>query len=215
MPTPWLKVCGLRRPEDLLRAQAAGARYLGLIVEIPRSPRCVTLPEATALAALAPGQIVAVVADLPEERLAALVAALHPAALQLHGAETPAEVACLRVCFPGLELWKGVGLPVEAKQARAYAEAGATALLVDTRTAAGLGGSGVACDWAAAAALVAAGPLPVILAGGLNPENLEEAARQVCPAGLDVSSGVEQAPGVKSEERLTALGEAWGRLVSL
>ena len=226
MPRPWLKVCGLTRAQDARLALAAGASYVGCLLEIPRSPRSLSLAAAAPLAEAAPGALVAVVENPSAAFLQTLASALHPAAVQLHGQESPQQVARLRAEFPGLVLWKALGLPAQeagghagqatletlTTLAREYAEAGAAALLLDAQVGGRSGGTGRRCDWSLAAALAGAASLPVILAGGLNPENLEEAARQVRPAGLDVSSGVEEAPGVKSEALLAWLGEAWRRL---
>jgi phosphoribosylanthranilate isomerase len=222
MPAPWLKICGLTRPEDARLALDLGARYLGCVL-VPPSPRAVDVAAAVEIAGLAPGRLVAVVRDLPPETLEEVVTALQPAVLQLHGAETPGEVRRLRGTFPEVEIWKALSLQPVAEgleaelapllaEAAAYAAAGAAALLLDTRTASGSGGTGQTGDWALAAAVVRAAELPVLLAGGLGPENLEAAAAQVQPAGLDVSSGVEARPGTKSSELLEALFAAWRRV---
>jgi phosphoribosylanthranilate isomerase len=229
MPRPFLKICGLRRLSDLFRALELGARYCGMIVEAPGSPRSLSLEEAARLAAYIPGKIVAVVRDLPEARLREVLDALQPAAVQLHGHEPPALVAALRVAFPEVEVWRALGVPPRAEErsrevarlgeeAEAYAEAGAGAVLLDTAVAGGSGqaavsgGTGSCCDWEAAAELARSLPLPVILAGGLGPDNLVAAARTVAPAGMDVSSGVEESPGVKSADALERLFREWGRL---
>jgi phosphoribosylanthranilate isomerase len=223
MPRPFLKICGLRRLSDLFRALELGARYAGVIVEVPGSPRSLALEEAARLAAYTPGRIVAVVRDLPEARLREALDALQPAAVQLHGQEPPELVAALRVAFPEVEVWRSLGVPPRApeleqqaarlyEEAQAYAQAGAGAVLLDTCLPSGSGGTGVCCDWEVAAELVRSLPLPVILAGGLGPGNLAAAAHAVAPAGLDVSSGIEEAPGVKSPEALERLFWEWGKL---
>ena len=223
MPRPFLKICGLRRLDDLFRALELGARYAGLIVEAPGSPRSLGLEEAARLAAYTPGKIVAVVRDLPEARLREVLDAVQPAAVQLHGQEPPELVAALRVAFPEVQVWRALGVPRCAEdrerevarlgeEAGAYAQAGAGAVLLDTRLPRGSGGTGVCCDWEVAAELARSLLLPVILAGGLGPGNLAAAARAVAPAGLDVSSGIEEAPGVKSMTALERLFREWGKL---
>jgi phosphoribosylanthranilate isomerase len=219
MPAPWLKVCGLTRPEDARLALDLGARYLGCVL-VPTSPRSASLSQASEISSIAAGRLVMVVRDLPPETLEDLLEALQPAVLQLHGEESPGEVRRLRAAHPEVEIWKALALAPQVTEpeaelarlrtmARAYAAAGAAALLVDTRMAGGSGGSGQTCDWELAATLAREVELPLILAGGLKAENLAAAAAQVQPAGLDVSSGVEEQPGRKSRERLEALFAAW------
>jgi phosphoribosylanthranilate isomerase len=91
-------------------------------------------------------------------------------------------------------------------------EAGASAIALDTRTGAGTGGSGRTCDWEAAAMIIDRTDAPVVLAGGLTPENLAEALTATGAAGLDLSSSLECAPGVKSPARLRQLARAWREL---
>ena len=224
MPPPFLKICGLRRFDDLFRALELGARYTGLIVEVPGSPRSLTLEEAARLASYTPGRIVAVVRDLPEGRLREVIDAVQPAVIQLHGHEPPEVVAALRVAFPQVEVWRVLGVPPQVAcrlrevdnlcaEAGLYREAGATAMLLDTRLPVGSGGTGACCDWEVAAELVRRLRGPVILAGGLRPENLAAAAREVAPAGLDVSSGIETEPGVKSRELMERLFREWRGLL--
>ncbi len=223
MPRPFLKVCGLRRLGDLGYVLDRGARYAGLIVEVPGSPRSLSVTEAAQLASHAPGRIVTVVRDLPEGRLQEVVATVRPAAVQLHGQEPPELVVALRQAFLHVQIWRAIGVPPQAQEPEAlaqnlrreverYAEAGVAAILLDTRLPGGSGGTGICCDWRVAAQVVRSVALPVILAGGLGPANLAAAAREVAPAGLDVSSGLEESPGVKSMELLERLFAAWATL---
>jgi len=220
MPRPFLKICGLRRLADLVYVLDQEVRYVGMITEVPASPRSLSLPAAVRLARHACGRAVAVVRDLPEARLHAIIEALEPTAVQLHGQERPELVAALRKAFPEVEVWRALGVPPEVDdreaeidrlrdEAELYSQAGAGKLLLDTRLPAGSGGTGTCCDWQVAAELVRSLAVPVILAGGLRPDNLVAAAAAVAPAGLDVSSGVEAAPGVKSLEKLEKLFAQW------
>ncbi|HUS79978.1 MAG TPA: hypothetical protein VM283_01845, partial [Armatimonadota bacterium] len=86
---------------------------------------------------------------------------------------------------------------------------GVSRVLLDTRTEAGVGGSGVCCDWETAAEIVREAELPVMLAGGLSPENLREAIAATSPAAVDLSSSLESAPGCKHPARLRELGRVW------
>ncbi len=220
MPPPFLKICGLRRLDDLFRALELGARYAGLIVEVPGSRRSLSLDEAARLASYTPGRIVIVVRDLAEARLREVVETVQPAVVQLHGHEPPEVVTTLRVVFPEVEVWRALGVPPQAAdpereleylqgEAGLYREAGAAATMLDTRLPAGSGGTGACCDWQVAAKLVRNLRGPVILAGGLRPENVSAAVREVAPAGLDVSSGIETEPGVKSSELMQRLFREW------
>jgi len=128
----------------------------------------------------------------------------------------PERVAALRQAHPEVELWRVLPLapdcanPGEAciellAEAREYLAAGAHAIMIDTWTPRGSGGTGETCDWAIASNVVELLEGPVVLAGGITPEIVRHAVRIVQPAGLDISSGVEAAPGIKSPERMRRL----------
>lgn len=223
MPRPFLKICGLRRLYDLFCALDQGARFVGMIVDVPYSPRSLPLEQAARLASYTPGRVVAVVRDLSEARLREVVEAVEPVAVQLHGQEPPELVAALRVAFPGVAAWRVLGVPPQAAdwgaevelllgETAEYAAAGASAVVLDTRLPAGSGGTGKCCDWEVAAQVVRGAQIPVILAGGLSPDNLVSAAHAVAPAGLDVSSGIEESPGVKSLGKMGRLFQTWKSL---
>jgi phosphoribosylanthranilate isomerase len=121
---------------------------------------------------------------------------------------------------PSVAVWRPIGLPEECEDRAALVEetlaeidaaleTGASAIVLDTRTSEGTGGSGRTCDWEAAAEIVRRTDAPVLLAGGLSPENLREALETTGAAGADLSSSLEARPGCKSPSRLRALGEAW------
>ena len=218
MATPWIKICGLTRPEDARLALDLGALYLGCIL-VPTSPRAVSLDQARALAEIAGPRLVTVVRNLPPEELAEIVSVLHPGVLQLHGEETPERVAGLRAAHPEVELWRVLALAHDSEnpgedcvellaEAREYLAAGAHAIMIDTWTPKGSGGTGETCDWAIASNVVELLEGPVVLAGGITPEIVRHAVRLVRPAGLDISSGVEEAPGIKSPERVRKLFHA-------
>ncbi len=236
---PVLKVCGLTRVADMRCAEQAGTDYCGCIVEIERSPRSVTREQAALLARACRAQAVLVVEDMPLPELVELAEAARAAAVQLHGSADADYVAELAEALEGrAQIWRSIGLPAQARdrpaeaedhpaqteerpaQARplvaqalaeiaTYQQAGVSAVVLDTRTPQGTGGSGRTCDWDAAAAIIAESELPVILAGGLSPENLREAIEATSPAGVDLSSSLEAAPGRKDPARLKALAAAW------
>lgn len=205
------KICGLTRLSDLRVAERAGADYLGMIVEIARSPRCLALAAARLLARGAKGRIVPVIADEPVVRAVAIATATRAAALQLHGSETPEYVAALRAALPAeIALWRALPLSrgvsetqreavvaESLRQIKALAGVGVARIVLDSRVQGVSGGTGVTCDWSAAAQVVAESPLPVMLAGGITPGNVREAIVAVRPTGVDISSGVERRPGVK------------------
>lgn len=199
-----IKICGLSTPETLRAALDAGADMIGLNFH-PKSPRFVSLERAAELAAIARGrtEIVALIVDWDERQAAELVETLQPDWLQLHGRETPEQTAALR---------RAVGIPVI--KALGIAEAGdldaiaayrdvADRLLLDAKPpkdAAYPGGHGRPFDWTLLAKLDPS--LRFMLSGGLNPANVAEAIRIARPASVDVSSGVESAPGVKDPARI-------------
>jgi len=217
---PFLKVCGLTRVADMRGAEAAGARFCGLIVEIERSPRAITREQAMLLARGCRAGPVVVVEEMPPAAVVSLAQATRAHAVQLHGGDAEYVRAVAEALGDAAEVWRPVGLPEEAADresavAEALTEigvaldAGADAIVLDTRTAAGTGGSGRTCDWEAAAEIVRRTDAPVILAGGLSPENLAEALAATGAAGLDLSSGLERAPGRKCPLRLRDLARGW------
>jgi phosphoribosylanthranilate isomerase len=187
-----IKVCGITSEDAARAAVAAGADHLGLV--LCASPRRMTIERAMALTAEVSASWVGVFADSTPSDVARAARSLGLAAVQLHGSETPD--ACRAVREQGIPVWKAVdpGIPAAAE---AYAGA-ADALLLDH----GRGGSGRALDWTAVAVHFPLGrrPLPVILAGGLDPDNVARAIREARPDGVDASSRLESAPGVKDPE---------------
>ncbi len=199
-----VKICGLSTPETLEAALAAGADMIGLNFH-PRSPRHVEQARAAGLAALARGraQIVAVIVDWDAPRAAALVEAVGPDWLQLHGSETPDQVRAIRTAT-GRPVMKALGVATAADIAAVGAYRGvADGLLLDAKPpkdAAYPGGHGSAFDWALLRELDPG--LRFMLSGGLDPANVGEAIRIAKPDGVDVASGVESAPGVKDIGRI-------------
>lgn len=206
-----IKFCGLSRKEDVSAAAAAAARYVGFVF-FPKSPRHLALGEARALAMEVPVGLakVALTADADDAALDALTAQVPIDMLQLHGRESPARVAEVRERF-GLPVMKAIGIADAADLARidVYSDV-ADQLLIDAKppTDAELpGGNGLAFDWR----LLAGRKYwrrPWMLAGGLTPDNVAEAVRLTGARQVDVSSGVETAPGVKDAGRMAAFSRA-------
>lgn len=216
-----VKFCGLTRDEDAQAAVDAGARYVGaILVGGPRlvSPeRASSLFDAARSRARAAGRDVggvAVVGHGTPQELAALGTVAAADALQLHADPDAATVQAVRASFPG-EVWAvmrvrdGV-LPAQARELFAAADA----VVLDAWHPGGLGGTGTTLPWSALAAAIVdargASAARVVLAGGLRPENVAEARDALAPDVLDVSSGVERAPGEKDHERLRAFARAAG-----
>lgn len=207
-----VKICGLRSPDAVAAAVGAGAAYLGFVF-FPRSPRHVTLAEAAALAVEVPPGVakVALVVDADDAALEALVAAVPVDMIQLHGSESPERVAEVRARF-GLPVMKAVGIAgaEDLGKIDVYAKV-ADQLLIDAKPPKGAdlpGGNGLAFDWTLLAGR--RWPCPWMLAGGLTPGNVAEAVRLTGARQVDVSSGVESAPGVKDAGLIRAFVEAAG-----
>jgi phosphoribosylanthranilate isomerase len=199
-----VKICGITGPEAVDAAIASGALYGGLVFH-PKSPRFVALDQARVLADRMRGRlkIVALVADMDDAQLKAMIDAVHPDFLQLHGGESVQRTAQVRANF-GLPVIKA--LPVaeaaDLDAASAY-EAVADMLMFDAKPPKGAeraGGHGAAFDWQLLAGRSFSKPW--FLAGGLNPENVARAIELSGATLVDVSSGVESAPGVKDAARI-------------
>ncbi|WP_421847918.1 phosphoribosylanthranilate isomerase [Novosphingobium sp.] len=210
MPAPLIKICGLTTPAALDATIAARADYAGLVI-FPASPRHLALADVAALAARAAGRIklVGLFVDAAESLIAEVVAAASLDVIQLHGKEDPARVAAIRAAF-GKPVWKATAVSTREDIARAEAHAGAADLvLFDAKPPKGAimpGGLGLVFDWTLLAGYKA--PLPWGLAGGLSPANVAEAVRITQAPLVDVSSGVESAPGVKDESLITQFCKA-------
>ena len=189
-----LKICGITRPEDMAAAEHAGAEYTGMIL-VPGTPRFVPRERIPNLMAATRSKKVFVVRDMPLDELNVLVAEFRPEAVQLHGAES----ADYARNVTGAKIWKAFNLNSEA--ALAEAEAFPCALVVADSG----GGAGRPCRWDLAARL--ASVRPTLLGGGITPDNVREAIAEVHPAGIDVSSGVESAPGIKDHLLIQKLAE--------
>jgi len=192
------KVCGLTRCEDAEAAWAAGATHGGLIFA-PESPRCVDEETAARVRDAAPLRWVGVFVNDSPRRIAALAARLRLAAVQLHGDETAEDVAALRPLLPpGCEVWKAVRVQDALP---GITSTGADLVLLDRWHPSVRGGTGERFDWSLLSGHADKNKL--ILSGGLTPESVA-IAEAIGIAGLDVNSGVEDGPGIKSPGRLAA-----------
>ncbi len=204
-----IKFCGLSAPASVDAAIGAGARWLGFVF-FPASPRNVTPERAAGLIARIPAGIgrVAVLVDADDAAIDAVLAAGIDT-LQLHGRETPERIANLRA-RTGKAVWRAAGVKTRADIGAAIRGAGAAdRLLLDAKPPGDSpipGGNGVAFDWRLMQDI--APPLPWGLGGGLNAGNVGAALASVKPAFVDVSSGIEDGPGVKSLQKIAEFAAA-------
>ena len=200
-----VKICGIRTPGILEAAIEAGADLVGF-AHFQRSPRHVDIETLTELISQARGRVETCVFLVnPDNSCVMEIAALSPDWIQLHGPETPHRVEAIRE-EAGIAILKAIpiGSAEDVAGVAAFAEV-ADRLLLDARPPKGAerpGGHGVPFDWSLLKALDPA--LPFMLSGGLTPETVGAAVRQVKPAGVDVSSGVETAPGTKDAALIRA-----------
>lgn len=193
-----VKICGITRADDALAAARAGADAIGLVF-YARSPRAVTIAAAQAVVRALPPFVttVGLFVDAAPDEIRTVLQAVPLDLLQFHGDESPA--ACRghgRPYVKALRMRAGADLTALAQR---YDDA--AAILVDTYVDGVPGGTGVAFDWAR---LPSDMPRPLILAGGLKPDNVAAAVAQVRPWAVDVSGGVEAAPGVKDAAKIAA-----------
>ncbi len=206
MPDIRVKICGLRTQADVAAVAAAGAAYMGLVF-FAKSPRNLTLLQARELALAAPIGLakVALVVNASDAELDAITEAMPLDMLQLHGHESPDRVAEVRARY-GLPVMKAIGVADEGDLAPLleYSLA-ADQILIDAKPPknhALPGGNGLTFDWR----LVAQRRWlrPWMLAGGLTAENVAEAIRLTNARQIDLSSGVESAPGIKDHAKIAA-----------
>jgi phosphoribosylanthranilate isomerase len=194
-----VKICGITRPADALAAVEAGADAIGLMF-YERSRRWVTPGQARSIAEAVPGGIsrVGVFVDADDALIDQAIKACNLDTLQFHGDESPAF--CNR--FKPLKVWKAFRV-ASADVLRVTPKYETDAWLLDAAVSGLLGGSGQHFDWEIAVKAKALGR-PIILAGGLRPDNVWSAVERVRPYAVDVSSGVESAPGVKDAVKVRA-----------
>jgi phosphoribosylanthranilate isomerase len=200
-----VKICGITREEDLDAAAAAGADAVGFVVGVASSPRNVSLTEAEMLIRQVPPFVKSVLVTVPAslEDLVETCEKLNPEAVQIHGEKLP-DVDAVREHLPNKLLIGTVNAnPTNAIDNATKAAKIFDAILLDSLAHGKHGGTGVIHDWNVSQHVKQLiYPKPLILAGGLNPENVAEAVRTVQPYAVDVSSGVEQQPGIKDHKKI-------------
>ena len=214
-----VKVCGITTVEDALLAAGVGVDYIGVIIEIKFSPRRLSIEQAQAICERSIVPVVTLFFNWDAEQIKRAAQKLHPGAIQLQGQEQPSLIKTLKKDL-SCEIWKAIHVPSrgEAKtnfdeyleKTKSFVDAGADAIVLDTVVGSSekdkrYGGTGQVSDWTVASELVEAIPVRTFLAGGINPENVQQAIRQVHPYGIDLCSGVEASPGTKDPQKLRAL----------
>jgi phosphoribosylanthranilate isomerase len=194
-----IKICGIKNVTDALAAMDAGADLIGFNF-YPKSPRYIEVGKCRDIMAVMRNyghiKYVGVFVNASVEKIRATMETCGLSLAQLHGDETPEMVTAFNgKAFKAIRLSASTSVHPFAKQS-----VDSPALLVDTAVKGVYGGSGVTADWTAAAEL--AKKYPLLLAGGLTPENVADAVRQVKPWGVDTASGVESAPGEKDAAKM-------------
>ena len=188
-----LKICGITREEDAQCAAMYGVDFIGAI-HVESSKRFVTVEQAKNIfAVVKSAKTVLVVRDMELEKLQAIIHDVHPYAVQLHGHESPEYAMSLK----DVKVWKAFNLNTlnDLQEAVVFP---AEFIVADSG-----GGTGKTCDWTRAAEL--ARRRPVLLAGGITPDNVCKAVAAVHPVGIDVAGGVESAPGIKDHDKIHQL----------
>lgn len=202
-----VKICGITSREDLRTAVEAGADAVGLLVDVPvDTPREIDPRLAADLAAATPPFVTTVLVTMPETpgRAVELARTVEPDALQIHSELSAGDLAYLNASVEPYVL-KAVDA-ADAERARQYDDV-ADALLVDSADDEGAGGTGRTHDWERTREVTADLDSPVVLAGGLTPENVGDAVRAVEPFAVDVASGVESSGGEKDPDAVAAFVE--------
>jgi phosphoribosylanthranilate isomerase len=199
-----VKICGVCRPEDARSAADAGAAWVGVILA-PDRTRTRTITEAAAIFAASTARRVGVFVDSPLQRVIDAVRDLALDAVQLHGDESIDQIRRIRDGV-ACEIWKAIRVKHAADVTRGVSlyRGHVAAILLDGWSPDAHGGAGVSFDWKAVAVPDARAGLRLIVAGGLTPGNVAAAVALLHPAVVDVSSGVEDAPGRKSPGKIHA-----------
>lgn len=215
-----VKICGTTNMEDAQITAREGADFFGVVVEVDFSPRSLTIEAAKPLFSSPPLPAVALVYNMPSDRVETLIQELNPFAVQFLSLAPTSFVTYLKQAYPEVEVWQSLHLPqagetVDLEEFRKTVEtsvtAGVDALLFDTAALSKgkmkFGGTGITSDWGIVKELMDSfrGTVPIWLAGGINPGNVAEAIDTINPDGIDLCSGVEATRGKKDAAKLTSL----------
>jgi phosphoribosylanthranilate isomerase len=198
-----VKICGITSLEDLQMVVSAGADAVGFIVNVPSSPRSISITEAKSLILATPPfvtTVIVTVADLPSQ-VVEIYQQTYPQVLQVHGLNAHAHV--LRTRLPHASIIGALPAQETSLKTAKLLSADFNALLVDSYSSKKHGGTGRTHDWTLSKKIkTTIAPVPVILAGGLNPSNVLHAIQIVRPYAVDVASGVESQPGKKDNHKV-------------
>lgn len=215
-----VKICGTTSVEDALLAGREGADYVGVVIETGFSKRSLTIEKAADIFKNSPLPTVALVFQMKEDRIHYLIEKLNPYAIQFLSLEDYDTIRRLKSAYPNIYLWQSIHLPCAGneydlggvkEEVMEYMEAGIDMILYDTAAVVDgvkkFGGTGMVSDWSMIKKLMdeVSHKVPVLLAGGINPENVEEAIDSVKPYGVDLCSGVEAYPGKKDPDKVKEL----------
>lgn len=223
-----VKICGQTRIEDIQNSFDRGAFLCGVVIEVPSSKRTMTVQNALPLFERFRERLVALTADADGPLLAEIAEKLRPAAIQLTANESPQKAAEIKSRF-GISLFKSLHLPMEGTKTEGensnqtdgfinemlermdgYIASGVDGFVLDTSAPKAFGGTGKKSDWKIAKRIIDSTDYRIFLAGGINPDNAPEASR-LKPYAIDLASGVELSPGVKSKEKIDRLFTALER----
>lgn len=193
-----VKICGITRLEDALSAVEQGADAIGLVFYSP-SPRCVSIAQAAHISAALPPfiSVVALFVNPSQQEVSEVLAKVKVDLLQFHGDES--ESVCMQYGLPYLKAIRVKSDTNLIQYAQTYKSA--KALLLDTHSEVAVGGTGQVFDWGLIPNHM---PKPIVLAGGLTPQNISGAIQKVQPYAVDVSGGVEQEKGIKDAAKIAA-----------
>jgi len=214
-----IKVCGITTVNDAHLVAEAGADYIGVIIEIDFSPRRLSVEQALPICQQSTLPVVTLFFNWEAEQIQRAIAVLNPYAVQLLGQEPPSLIKALKKTA-NCEVWKSIHLSPRGlgevsiiehlDRVNSLVSAGTDAIAIDTVVSSSqgnlrYGGTGQVSNWTTARQLVEAISVPTFLAGGINPENVQEAIELVHPYGIDLCSGVEDSPGRKNPAKLHKL----------
>lgn len=202
-----VKICGITRDDDLQTAVTLGANALGFVVGVPASPRNLSVEQAARLIDRVPLFVTSVLVLVPQsvDAVVRTWEALQPDAVQLHG-DSLNDLARLRRALPRVSVIRAItATSLHLPEGAAAAAKGVDAVLLDSSAPGKAGGTGVVHDWTVSKRVKQIiHPTPLILAGGLTPDNVGAAIHAVQPYAVDVSTGVEARPGRKDLAKLSA-----------
>lgn len=215
-----VKICGTTSVRDAQMAVDAGADYLGVLVDVPGSERSLTIDRALAIAEASRIPVVILLSGKGVDDIISIAGTLKPFAVHLLGHYSAQSIKELKQKLE-CQVWPTVYLPAKGQgkvdvdvvkeSAKSYEQAGADLIVIDTMSLAAdgavsrYGGTGKTGDWDAARELVASLRVPVLLAGGINPDNVREAIRRVDPYGVDLATGVEESKCKRDPEKVKRL----------